>query len=184
VTLIAPGNYTVQSISYRSIPQIIFENKHLGLYNKSSEFNKAYFDDDLGKVYSVSRKVAVQSYVSFYNIYKQIAEEINVDLFFCDYFINYPCFDIAWKLGKPAVEGSSDHIFYPIYDCHVNMENESFYNRFKCAIIVPLKNAWSARDCIKNINAQRALVGVDPHWDIRGRVSNILKLSNNFFGFD
>ncbi|KAF0534059.1 UDP-Glycosyltransferase/glycogen phosphorylase [Gigaspora margarita] len=192
VTLIAPGNYTAQSVSYRSIPQIIFENKHLGLLNKSSEFNKAYFDDDHGKVYSVCRKAAVQSYVSFYNIYKQIAEEINVDLFFCDYLMNYPCFDLAWKLGKPAVESSSDHNFLPnppyisdpIYDCHVNMENESFYNRFKCAIIVPLKDAWSVRDYIKNINAQRALVGVDPHWDIRGRVSTILKLSNNFFGFD
>ncbi|CAG8852390.1 18108_t:CDS:1, partial [Gigaspora margarita] len=72
-----PGNYTAQSVSYRSIPQIIFENKPLGLLNKSSEFNKAYFDDDHGKVYSVCRKAAVQSYVSFYNIYKQIAEEIN-----------------------------------------------------------------------------------------------------------
>ncbi|RIB23943.1 Glycosyltransferase Family 1 protein [Gigaspora rosea] len=50
VTLISPGNYTAQSISYRSIPQIIFENKLLDLHNKSSEFNKAYLEDDHGKI--------------------------------------------------------------------------------------------------------------------------------------
>ncbi|CAG8470021.1 22388_t:CDS:2 [Cetraspora pellucida] len=192
VTLIAPGNYTAKSNSYRSIPQIIFENEPLGLDNKSSEINKAFLDDDYTRLSSVVKKVAILSYVSFYNIYKQVAEEINVDLFFCDYVMNYPCFDLAWKLGKPVVGSSTDHSYLPhppylsdpIYGCHVNMENESFYNRFKCAIIIPLKHAWSARDTIKGINAQRALVDIDPFWDIRGRISSLLMLSNNFFGFE
>lgn len=55
----------------------------------------------------------------------------------------------------------------PIYGCHVNMEKESFYNRFKCAIIIPLKHAWSVRDTVKSINAQGALVGIGSYWDIR-----------------
>ncbi|CAG8719934.1 7110_t:CDS:2 [Cetraspora pellucida] len=139
----------------------------------------AFLEEDTSKVYSIVKKVSVQHYVSTYNIYKKIAEEINVDLFFCDYLMNYPCFDLAWKLGKPAVGSSTDHSYLPnppyiadpIYGCHVNMENESFYNRFKCAIIVPLKKAWSARDTTKGINTQRALVGVDPHWDFFGRIS-------------
>ncbi|CAG8744787.1 13145_t:CDS:2 [Gigaspora margarita] len=53
-------------------------------------------------------KIAANSYVSFYNIYKQKTEEINADLFFCDYLLNHPCFDLAWKLGKPAVGIFSD----------------------------------------------------------------------------
>ncbi|KAF0459610.1 UDP-Glycosyltransferase/glycogen phosphorylase [Gigaspora margarita] len=64
------------------------------------------------------------------------------------------------------------------------MENKTFYNRFRCAIIVPLKESWNSIDTLKSINAQRAIVGIDPHWDIKGRISNLLMLSSNFFGFD
>ncbi|CAG8842784.1 13432_t:CDS:2, partial [Racocetra persica] len=194
VTLIAPGNYTAKSISYRSIPQIILENDPLGLDDKSSEFSKSYFDENYARVYSFVRKVAAQHYVPFNNIYEKIAKEINVDLFFCDYIMNHPCFDLAWKLGKPAVGSSTDHSYlpHPLYTedpifgfgCHVNMENESFYNRFRCAIIVPLIKAWKTKDHIKDINAQRALVGIDPYWDERGRVLNVLMLANTFFGYE
>ncbi|KAF0397561.1 UDP-Glycosyltransferase/glycogen phosphorylase [Gigaspora margarita] len=59
-------------------------------------------------------KIAANSYVSFYNIYKQKTEEINADLFFCDYLLNHPCFDLAWKLGKPADGISSDLSAIPI----------------------------------------------------------------------
>ncbi|RIB06126.1 Glycosyltransferase Family 1 protein, partial [Gigaspora rosea] len=152
----------------------------------------AMMDNDLNKLSSVVIKTGVNSYVPYYNIYKQIAEEINVDLFFCDYLINYPCFDLAWKLGKPAVGISSDlarltrpvYKSEPLFGCHVNMENESFYNRFRCAIIVPLQQTWNSIDFLRDLNAQRASVGIDPSWDIKGRVSNLLMLSNNFFGFD
>ncbi|KAF0553052.1 UDP-Glycosyltransferase/glycogen phosphorylase [Gigaspora margarita] len=138
--------------------------------------------------------MADQSYTPFYNIYKQVAEENEVDLFFCVYMpvINHPCFDLAWKLGKPADGISTDISIIsnapyksdPMFGCHANMENESFYDRFNCAIILPLKLFWSSIDLIRDINAKRANVSVDPHWDLRGRVSNLLMLSNTFFGFE
>ncbi|CAG8758385.1 31744_t:CDS:2, partial [Gigaspora margarita] len=87
VTLISPGNYTAQSIHYRSIPQIIFENEFATnqLNSKSSDINKMLLDDDPFKMMPILRKLAVHSYTPFYNIYKQVAEENEVDLFFCDY---------------------------------------------------------------------------------------------------
>ncbi|CAG8787227.1 654_t:CDS:2, partial [Cetraspora pellucida] len=74
----------------------------------------------------------------------------------------------------------------PIYrhGCHANMENESFYNRFKCEIIFPIRYFWNTIGTIKDLNAQRAIVGVDPLWNMIGRVSNLLILTNNFFGYE
>ncbi|RIB27477.1 Glycosyltransferase Family 1 protein, partial [Gigaspora rosea] len=64
------------------------------------------------------------------------------------------------------------------------MENESFYDRFKCAIINPLIKTLALRETLKDLNAKRASVGIDPHWDFVGRVSNRLMLSNNFYGLE
>ncbi|RIB26599.1 Glycosyltransferase Family 1 protein [Gigaspora rosea] len=188
VTLISPGNYTAQSIHYRSIPQIIFENEFAiqQLNNKSSDINNALVDNDPFKLMTFVRKLAVQSYIPFYNIYKQVAEENEADLFFCDFMpvVNHPCFDLAWKLGKPAVGISTDTSIIsnapyksdPMFGCHANMENEHF--------MTDLNLVWNSIDIIRDINAKRANVGVDPHWDLRGRVSNLLMLSNTFFGFE
>ncbi|CAG8544125.1 13873_t:CDS:2 [Cetraspora pellucida] len=193
ITLISPGNYTAQSIYYHSIPQVIFENDYIGLDRKSSEVNKAFLEDDYEKTFAQVRKIAVQSYVPFYNIYTKVAEEINADLFVCDCLMNYPCFDLAWKLGKPAVGIATgfglsipppSYMSDPMHGCHANMENESFYNRFRCEILVPLKLAWKVRSTIKGLNAQRAIVDVEPHYNMFGRTSNTLILSNSFYGFE
>ncbi|RIB27480.1 Glycosyltransferase Family 1 protein [Gigaspora rosea] len=94
--------------------------------------------------------------------------------------------------GKPVVGISTDlyeltsspYKSNPIFGCHVNMENESFYGRFKCAIINPLIKTLALREPLKGLNAKRASVGIDQHWDFLGRVSNRLMLSNNFYGFE
>ncbi|CAG8601954.1 31492_t:CDS:2 [Gigaspora margarita] len=175
-------NYTAQSIHYPSIPQIIFENELIihQSNTKPSDINKALVDHD--QFLSFIRKMVIQSYIPFYNIYKQVDEENKVDLFFCDYMpvINHPCFDLAWKLGKPAVGISTDtytisnapYKSNPMFGCRANMENESFYDRFKCTIILPLKLYWKSLDFIRDINAERANVGIDSHWDLRGRISS------------
>ncbi|RIB05555.1 Glycosyltransferase Family 1 protein, partial [Gigaspora rosea] len=252
VTLISRGNYTSQSLNYRSIPQIIFDNDQFDIQNSSNSVNasknsnESKFDEtktsiendshsksdqsnvhictdidnefiDLSQnallslirvaiksyvpsyIYNIFKQPieeytvdAIKSYVPFYNIYKQSAEELNADLFFCDYSINYPCFDIAWKLGKPAVGifsdlyniASSPYKADPVLGCRANMENESFYHRFKCTIITPLMQDWRSMDFLRALNIQRASIGIDPHWDMKGRISNLLMLSNNFFGFE
>ncbi|KAF0455697.1 UDP-Glycosyltransferase/glycogen phosphorylase [Gigaspora margarita] len=135
---------------------------------------------------------ASSRYTDFYNIYKQIDEEVNVDLFFCDYIMNFACFDIAWKLGKPVV-GIATMLTYvstpplyrsdPLFGCHVTMENESFYSRFRCAVIEFSKYILYIVSSY-NVNSQRAKVDVDPYWDTKGRISNILMLTNNFYGFE
>ncbi|CAG8793678.1 29374_t:CDS:2 [Gigaspora margarita] len=190
ITLVAPGNFTARSTNYHSIPQVIFNNEY---YDRNShEFDHAFLDNDFFKIFPVLTNAMIQSYVPFYNIYKQVNDEINADLFFCDILINPACFDLAWKLGKPAVGISSDlseltsspYKSNPVFGCHANMENESFYDRFKCAIINPLIKVLVLRGPLKDLNAERASVDIDPHWDFSGRISNRLMLSNNFYGFE
>ncbi|CAG8782003.1 10084_t:CDS:2 [Gigaspora margarita] len=141
VTLVAPGNYTAQSFSYKSIPQIRFDPKEMVVHN-----------------------ITVTSYLPLYNIYKKTAKEINADLFFCDHSLNHPCYDLAWKLGKPAVGITSSLI----------------------GTIIAIQSCRQRKITltINDINAQRAKVGVDPHWNYGGRISNILMLLDNFFGFE
>ncbi|RIB07048.1 Glycosyltransferase Family 1 protein [Gigaspora rosea] len=71
----------------------------------------------------------------------------------------------------------------PVIGCHVNMENESFYNRFICAIVQPLRLHWNFRDNLNYINARRAEIGVSKHYDFRER-ANTLFLTDSFFGFE
>ncbi|CAG8850027.1 6174_t:CDS:2, partial [Racocetra persica] len=117
------------------------------------------------------------NYVTYYKTYKQAAEEFDPDLFLCDFLTNYPCFDLAWKLGKPAVGITSvlsRVVSNPLYKsdpihsgCHVNMENEPFYDRFVCATIAPLRKFWLFMLIMYDVNVQRAKVGIDSHWDPR-----------------
>ncbi|CAG8816666.1 4234_t:CDS:2, partial [Gigaspora margarita] len=93
---------------------------------------------------------------------------------------------------KPAVGifsdlyniASSAYKADPVLGCRANMENESFYHRFKCTIVTPLIKNWRTIEFLIPLNVQRASIGIDPHWDMKGRISNLLMLSNNFFGSD
>ncbi|CAG8841816.1 291_t:CDS:2, partial [Racocetra persica] len=86
-----------------------------------------------------------RGYTKYFNNYLQAYKETKPDLFFCNYFANEACFDLALKLKKPVVGFAS--VFTspppfrsdPVMGCHVNMENESFYNRFICAVVQPLR---------------------------------------------
>ncbi|KAF0541361.1 UDP-Glycosyltransferase/glycogen phosphorylase [Gigaspora margarita] len=107
---------------------------------------------------------------------------------------NFACFDLAWKLKKPVVGYTSGTTYFtppppirsdPIMGrgCHVSMENESFYNRFICAVVQPLRAIWTFQDSLNNINAIRAEVGVSKDHDFRGRTDTLFLL-DNFFGFE
>ncbi|KAF0559061.1 UDP-Glycosyltransferase/glycogen phosphorylase [Gigaspora margarita] len=107
---------------------------------------------------------------------------------------DFACFDLAWKLKKPVVGYTSGTTYFtpppPIRSdpmmgrgCHVNMENESFYNRFICAVVQPLRVIWTFQDNLNNLNFQRAEVGVSKYYDFRGRTDTLFLL-DNFFGFE
>lgn len=99
--MVAPGNYTTQSFSYKSIPQISFDPKEMGFGHE--KIKNTLISDDHFKSFKVVHNITVTSYLPLYNIYKKTAKAINADLFFCDHSLNHPCYDLAWKLGKPAV---------------------------------------------------------------------------------
>ncbi|RIB11049.1 Glycosyltransferase Family 1 protein [Gigaspora rosea] len=192
VTLVAPGNFTAKSDFYRSIPQIITEEKSgFGVIANKEQLKKISFQKPDVKL--MSDAFNRENYIKYYNLYRQTAEEINADLLFCDHGMNHACFDLASKLEKPVVGFSSSPSFTitsppyksdPFFGCHVNMENESFYERFKCAIVIHLQNIWTMTKFIYNLNNIRADLGVEPHWDPRGRINNILILLNTFPGYE
>ncbi|CAG8659457.1 14746_t:CDS:2, partial [Racocetra persica] len=132
-------------------------------------------------------------YPKNYKIYKQTAMEINADLFFCDIGMNFACFDFAWELKKPVVGFASTLLLTitpppyksdPTYGCHVNMENESFYKRFNCAIVKPLQFIWTFIKIGNQLNTQRAKLGVETYWNLWARMDNVLLLVNTFLGFE
>ncbi|KAF0500211.1 UDP-Glycosyltransferase/glycogen phosphorylase [Gigaspora margarita] len=185
VTLMAPGNFTATSTLYRSIPQIITDHAH-------EELDKISYNEYNIKNWPKEIRLVDRGYTKYLNNYLQAYKEIKPDLFFCNYFANEACFDLALKLKKPVVGFASGTIFFtsqhpirsdPVIGCHVNMENESFYNRFICAIVQPLRLHWNFRDNLNYINARRAEIGVSKHYDFRER-ANTLFLTDSFFGFE
>ncbi|CAG8524612.1 1282_t:CDS:2 [Diversispora eburnea] len=142
VTLIAPGNI-LPSPDYPNIKQI------------STGLPVNYREDP---------------YLSHFNVYKDATESLKPDLFICDVYMNDVCLDIAWINNKPIVGFSEGLLASPFisyrseiwYNCYISMENESFWNRFRCAIIEPIKlmtELWSTND---KLNKIRSKVGV-PH---------------------
>ncbi|CAG8446139.1 2558_t:CDS:2 [Scutellospora calospora] len=191
VKLAAPGNFTATSPLYHSIPQFIIEEPS-DTY-ASPELRKIFFDKYDFKSLANEQMTFNERYLEYFNKYFQAYKETKADLFFCDYDGNDACFDLAWKLKKPAVGFASNTEFFtapppfrsdPMVGCRVNMENESFYNRFICAIIQPLRLDWHFRKNLNYLNARRAEVNVSKHYDIRGRIVNNLFLVDSFFGFE
>ncbi|KAF0559060.1 UDP-Glycosyltransferase/glycogen phosphorylase [Gigaspora margarita] len=192
VTLVAPGNFTATSTLYHSIPQIITDMRKDEYV--PPEVRELYFNEYNIKNYAKVVGMFTYGYPKFFNDYLQAYKEIKPDLFFCDYIVNEACFDLAWKLKKPVVGYTSGTTYFtpppPIRSdpmgmgsCHVSMENQSFYNRFICAVVQPLRVIWTFRGLLNDINAKRAEVGVNKYHDFRGR-TNTLFLLDNFFGFE
>ncbi|CAG8726710.1 27330_t:CDS:2 [Gigaspora margarita] len=179
VTLAAPGNFTAKSALYHSIPQIITDEAH---NTHESTYKKSIIDKFDFKSMDDIRMKFINRYVEDFNKGLQAYKETKADLFLCDWAGNLVCFDLAWKLNKPAI-GMASLTRDPMMDCHVNMENESFYNRFICAVVQPLRDSWHNQKFLKHINNKRVEVGVSKDNNYRGRVTNTLFLIDNFFGF-
>ncbi|RIB17404.1 Glycosyltransferase Family 1 protein [Gigaspora rosea] len=103
VTLMAPGNFTAKSTSYRSIPQIITDIAHEELDRISyNEYNINNWPKEI--------RLVDRGYTKYLKNYLQANKEIKPDLFFCNYFANEACFDLALKLKKPVVDFASGTI--------------------------------------------------------------------------
>ncbi|CAB5369309.1 unnamed protein product [Rhizophagus irregularis] len=141
------------------------------------------------------KKVFKNHYAAYDSIFlrlKEISEMIKPDLFFCDTVNNEPCFDVAWLMKKPLVGISTSplgltHTPYrsdPIFGCKVNMENESFWERFRCEFISPLQFLWSFKSSFDNFNKVRAGYGLPSLKSPFERWQNSLFLVDNFFGYE
>ncbi|RIA81462.1 Glycosyltransferase Family 1 protein [Glomus cerebriforme] len=129
-------------------------------------------------------------YLNDFNLYKKVANEIKVDLFFCELFLNDACIDISWLMKKPLVTMSSklsmSYAPYksdPMIGCHVNMEQETFLKRFKCAIITPIQINYILSPYVKELDELKKSVGISSS-NFFEKLQNSLFLANTFFGFE
>ncbi|POG77038.1 glycosyltransferase family 1 protein, partial [Rhizophagus irregularis DAOM 181602=DAOM 197198] len=95
-----------------------------------------------------------------YEKFKNAAKENNIDLFICDAFVNQPCIDVANNLNKPVVGFTSfmqlmepkPYKSDPVFGCNISLENEPFFERFRCALVQPLQIAYAYRPFTRQLN--------------------------------
>ncbi|CAG8567178.1 14385_t:CDS:2 [Acaulospora colombiana] len=189
VTLVAPGKI-LPSEDYPLISQI---STGPAINHKEEPTYQEIFHNkvDYKQIFNLRRFFA-KNYLSYFNAYKHATETLKPDLFICDVLMNDVCLDIARLNNRPMVgfgEGllASPSTFYRSevwYDCHVSMENESFLNRFRCAIIEPMRFAFGMRSVDEELNEIRVQVGVNTAINPYEIVRNSLFLADTFFGFE
>ncbi|CAB4493998.1 unnamed protein product [Rhizophagus irregularis] len=120
---------------------------------------------------------------------EKTAKEYNIDLFICDVLANEACIDAANNLKKPVVGWTSflqfmDPVPYkddPVYGCNTSLENESFFERFRCALIQPLQVASKLGPFAHQLNDIRKQMNIEPS----GKIPKVsLSLVDTFFGFE
>ncbi|CAB4383296.1 unnamed protein product [Rhizophagus irregularis] len=128
-----------------------------------------------------------------FEVYKNTAEEFDVDLFFCDALLNDACLDVANALKKPVVGYTvnlnalvtSMHKSDPTLKCHVSLENVSFFERFRCVIIEPIRLLYLTYPFINRLNDARKQINVESVFTSAGRLLRTsLVLVDTFFGFE
>ncbi|PKY38896.1 UDP-Glycosyltransferase/glycogen phosphorylase, partial [Rhizophagus irregularis] len=67
----------------------------------------------------------------------------------------------------------------PVFGCNISLENESFFERFRCALIQPLQIAYAYRTFTRQLNDIRDQMNIK---SVSGKVS--LALIDTFFGFE
>ncbi|GBC09745.1 hypothetical protein RclHR1_09090003 [Rhizophagus clarus] len=135
-------------------------------------------------------KLSINTYNETYEKYKNVVKEYNIDLFFCDILTNEVCIDAAHNLKKPVVGFTSflqlvDQKSYksdPFFGCSISLENESFFERFRCNLIQPLQNAYALWAPNRQLNDLRNKMNIKMVSGILPKLS--LALVDNFFGFE
>ncbi|CAB5206762.1 unnamed protein product [Rhizophagus irregularis] len=187
VTLLASGRYEPSS-EYPGLNQITL-GPRLGV----KELRRTITYEEHYKRFSRFIEISRNGYKETYEKYKKAAIEYNIDLFFCDVLGNDACIDIANNLKKPVVVWSSglqltDPVPYkndPLYGCNISLENESFFERFRCALIQPLQIAYTMGRIgppAHQLNNIRELMNINTSSGQMPKVS--LSLVDTFFGFE
>ncbi|KAF0451494.1 UDP-Glycosyltransferase/glycogen phosphorylase [Gigaspora margarita] len=189
VALVSPGNFTQPNYPFvkhfstgpkhnpRDMPDIYHE-----LFVEEYTFFKALSQ----------QSVSNSNYLNRFETYLKAASEFKPDLFLCDHFLNEACYDTAWKLKKPSIGISSwltprlysPYKSDPMFGCHANMELESFFERFRCAIITPIRIIYKSRNYMNELNEIRATIGIAPTSNSIERIKDTFFFADTFFGFE
>ncbi|CAB5321877.1 unnamed protein product [Rhizophagus irregularis] len=185
VTLLTAGRYEPSS-EYPGLNQITLGLSEVNGNNMKNFKNNVEFDyKGLPQILEPS----TNDYKKTYEKYKKTAKEYNVDLFICDVLANEACIDAANNLKKPVVGWTSflqfmDPVPYkddPVYGCNTSLENESFFERFRCALIQPLQVASKLGPFAHQLNDIRKQMNIEPS----GKIPKVsLSLVDTFFGFE
>ncbi|GBC09744.1 hypothetical protein RclHR1_09090002 [Rhizophagus clarus] len=186
VILLTMGKYEPSS-EYPGLKQITLGPK---LNYKNNKFMNIYDDVDF-RTMSQFMEHSVNAYNETYEKFKNAAKEYNIDLFFCDALGNDACIDVAHNLKKPVVGFTSFLQFIdpkpyksdPFFGCNaISLENESFFERFKCSLIRPLEKAYVFRSFGRQLNNVRNQMNIKEESENLSKLS--LALIDTFFGFE
>ncbi|CAG8718487.1 11053_t:CDS:2, partial [Rhizophagus irregularis] len=180
VILLTTGNYEPSS-EYPGLKQITLGPKYLTAKNRDIQEDVDY--RSLARV----MELTTAAYNVNYEKFKNAAKENNIDLFICDAFVNQPCIDVANNLNKPVVGFTSfmqlmepkPYKSDPVFGCNISLENEPFFERFRCALVQPLQIAYAYRPFTRQLNDIRDQMNIK---SVSGKVS--LALIDTFFGFE
>ncbi|GES94968.1 glycosyltransferase family 1 protein [Rhizophagus clarus] len=186
IILLTSGNYEPSS-EYPGLKQITLGPRITPKDIKGLDIHKDVGYERLSKLL----EFRVNSYNETYEKYKNVAKEYNIDLFFCDFLANEVCVDVAHSLKKPAVGFTSFLHFIdrkpyksdPFYGCSsISLENVSFFERFMCTLIQPLKVAYALWYPKRLLDDVKHKMNIEKTLKESPKFS--LVLIDNFFGFE
>ncbi|RGB41373.1 Glycosyltransferase Family 1 protein [Rhizophagus diaphanus] len=186
VILLTSGKYEPSS-EYPGLKQITLGPKSLTAKNdKRLNIHKEVDYRLMGQFMELS----TATYSATYEKYMNVAKEDNIDLFICDALVNQACIDVANNLNIPLVGFTSlmqmmepkPYKSDPMLGCNISLENESFFERFRCALIQPLQIAHAYGPSIRKLNDIRDQMNIN---SVSGKVPKFsLSLVDTFFGFE
>ncbi|POG80956.1 glycosyltransferase family 1 protein [Rhizophagus irregularis DAOM 181602=DAOM 197198] len=186
VILLTSGKYEPSS-EYPGLKQITLGSKSLTAKNdRRINIHKEVDYRTMGKF----MELATATYNVTYEKFKNAAKEDNIDLFICDALVNQACIDVANNLNKPLVGFTSfmqmmepkPYKSDPMYGCNISLENESFFERFRCTLIQPLQIAYAYGPSIRKLNDIKGQMNINPVSEKEPKFS--LSLVDTFFGFE
>jgi hypothetical protein len=168
-----------------------------GIIRNSRELMKAVdfeemMKDSMKAMANNFSNVTTYFYEETFNNYEKFYESQKIDLIICDFF-SPVCMDSARKSNIPLIGGfqglsfgvgSAPFITNTMDSSPTTTESLTFYQRFKQAVIDPLKIIYDFSDFANKMNLVRKKYGVPQAPNPFGSFNEIMKISNTYIGFD